>query len=128
MSSYKKQKLEARELYKKIKFVSCPAFDNQPVNFTRVGFDHLIWKGRSERNRAEQVRRFQLLKYAKDIISNPNATILYRRENKEGLSPADFWQFVEIIRGRKIKVVIRQIDGGNKHFFSIMAGKTKKSP
>ncbi|MBI3559484.1 hypothetical protein HY085_03745 [Candidatus Gottesmanbacteria bacterium] len=33
-----------------------------------------------------------------------------------------------LIKGLKIKVVIRQVDGGTKHFFSIMGSGIKKSP
>lgn len=125
--NYFKLKKETLSFYKKIKKINSPAFDEENIYFTRVGFDHLVRKGRTKRSKKEQIHRFRLFRFVKQIVSNKEATILFR-ETIRGSSRAYFWTFVETIRGLKIKVVIRQIDGGTKHFFSIMGSGTKKSP
>ncbi|MDO8515473.1 MAG: hypothetical protein Q7S14_03155 [bacterium] len=125
--SYLQAKKSAKLLYKKIGKIDVAALDGESVSFTRVGFDHLIRKGRVKRNKKEQFHRFGLLKYVAQILQNKNVTILYR-ENKRNLSIAKFWTFVEVIQRTKIKLVVRQVGDGSKHFFSIMGSRTKKSP
>lgn len=143
---YEQLKLKAKKIYSKIGEIPSPAFNNEYVAFTNKGFTHLIRKGRNPRPRSEQKRRFLLIPYAEQIIKNPKATILYRSSetkyyiNRYGqkiltTSTAHFWTFVDIIKGTKIKVVVRQLNQGQRHFFSIMGNnqkmrlkKNKKSP
>lgn len=134
---YQKLKTTAKKLYSKIGRIPSPALSGEYVAFTSVGFTHLVRKGRNPRPRSEQKRRFALLPYAETIIKNPQAVIIYRTTetkywtNRYGqkvliTSTAHFWTFVEEINGLTIKIVIRQLNSGQKHFFSIMSNK--KSP
>lgn len=136
-SEYGQLKLKAKKVYSKIGRIPSPALNNEYVAFTNIGFTHLIRKGRNPRPRSEQARRFVLIPYSEQIIKNPRATILYRTSetkyyvNRHGqkvltTSTAHFWTFVESIKGTKIKIVVRQLNKGQKHFFSIMGNK--KSP
>lgn len=131
---YQKSKTQARAIYSKIGRVQSPALNREYVAFTSEGFSHLIRKGRIPRPRNEQKRRFALIPYAEKIIKNPKAVILYRmtevkyyadRYGEKVLitSIAHFWTFVDKINGGTIKVVIRQLNQGKKHFFSIMGNK-----
>lgn len=143
---YEKAKERAQEIYKKIGSVKCPALGSH-VAFSRSGLNHIIRKGRIPRTRNEQKRRFTLLPYVENIVKNPTAVILYKKEiikervNRHGEkvlmeSVAHFWTFVEKIEDCTIKVVIRQLNNKAKHFFSVMGDnvkildsyKTKKSP
>ncbi len=134
---YQKLKAIAKKLYSKIGRIPSPALSNEYVSFTSIGFTHLMRKGRNPRPRSEQKRRFSLLPYAEAVIKNPQAVIIYRttetkywtdRYGQKVLitSTAHFWTFVEEIDGFTIKIVIRQLNSGQKHFFSIMGNK--KSP
>lgn len=134
---YKKIKAEAKKLYSKIGRIHSPALSDEYVAFTSIGFTHLVRKGRNPRPRSEQKRRFALLPHAEAIITNPQAIIVYRTTetkywaNRYGekvfiTSTAHFWTFIEKIDGLTIKIVIRQLNSGQKHFFSIMGNK--KSP
>lgn len=134
---YEQLKLKAKKVYSKIGRIASPALNDEYVAFTNIGFTHLIRKGRNPRPRNEQAGRFLLIPYAEQIIKNPKAIILYRSSetkyyiNRHGqkiltTSTAHFWTFVESIKGVKIKIVIRQLNKGQKHFFSIMGNK--KSP
>ena len=101
--------------------VSCPKL-NASIAFNRIGFRHLIRKGGVRRPRGEQKRRFALLRYAPGIISNPRANVVLRTKGR-----AHFWMFQEERGGRMVKVIVRQLRGGKKHFYSIFSGKKKPS-
>jgi hypothetical protein len=88
------------------------------------------------RTKNEQKRRFALIPFVKQILKNPKAVIEYRsneiqyftdRHGNKVLttSVAQFWTFVEKIDGCEIKVVIRQINKNEPHFFSVMGDKVK---
>ena len=140
-----KSKNRAREIYSKIGRVECPALSNDSVSFSRIGFNHLIRKGRIPRTRNEQKRRFVLIPYVEEIVKNPEARIIYREKtikykaNRHGEkiiieSQAKFWAFMENIEFCRVKVIIRQLGDGDKHFFSVISNdvridnKNKKSP
>ncbi len=128
---YEKSKKKAKGIYSKIGHIRCPALNNEYISFSRIGFNHLIRKGRIPRTRNEQKRRFVLLPYVEEIIKNSKALILYRRKivkykaNRHGKkilieSEADFWIFIKKIKSCTVKVVVRQLGNGNKHFLSVM--------
>jgi hypothetical protein len=145
---YKKAKEKAKNIYSKIGHVKCPGLADARISFSRSGFNHLMRKGRIPRTKNEQRRRFALLPYVENIIKNPRAVIIYRKEevkekvNRHGEkilqeSTAHFWTFVDKIEDCTVKVVIRQLSSSDKHFFSVMGDrikvlykfrKTKKSP
>ena len=67
--------------------------------------------------------------YVEEIIKNSEAKILYRHKrikykaNRHGEkilieSEANFWIFAQKIKSCAIKVIIRQLNNGNKHFLS----------
>jgi hypothetical protein len=133
---YEKAKQQAKQIYLKIGRIKSPALGDEYVFFTSAGFDHLLRKGRIPRTRNEQKRRFTLLPYVEQIIKNPTGKIIYRktkikeRANRHGEkilieSTAHFWTFVDKIGDCVIKVVIRQLENKNKHFFSVMGDNVK---
>jgi hypothetical protein len=133
---YGKAKEKAKKTYSGIGAIKCPALGGDHIFFGRFGFNHLIRKGRIPRTRNEQKRRFTLIPHIEKILKNPKAIIVYRKETiKEKVdrhgqkilieSVAHFWAFVEKIEDCNVKVVIRQLEGGDKHFFSIMGDNVK---
>ena len=133
---YEKSKKHAKSIYTKIGRIPCPAFDGELIAFTSNGFNHLIRKGRIPRTRNEQKRRFALVPYIEEIIKNPRAEITFRQTeekytvNRHGqdihiTSIANFWTFHSHLRGCNIKIVIKQIGGGQKQFQSIMSEDVK---
>jgi hypothetical protein len=117
---YKACRKWAKKFYKNIGSIICPALDNQYISFNNIGFNHLIRK-LSVRSRNEQKRRFLLLPKVESIIKNPKAVIVYRKEENK-----IYWTFVHFTDSKRIKVVIRQVGGGSKHFYSIMDKKIGK--
>jgi len=137
---YRKSKEKAKGIYSKIGHIKSPALGDELVAFTSAGFNHLVRKGRIPRTKSEQKRRFALISHIEAMVKNPHATILYLRRdtkviqdrhgNKELVqSVASFWTFIENVKGKEIKVVIRQLGtGAPKHFFSVMEGRKIKKP
>ncbi len=134
---YEACKKWAKDFYKKIGTIFCPALDNQYISFNNTGFTHIIRK-MSVRSRNEQKRRFLLLPKIESILKNPQAVIVYRKEEKKvevkkkyikilKESVIHYWTFVYFTDSKRIKVVIRQINNGAKHFYSVMDKKLDKA-
>ena len=117
--NWKKYIKEKHLEYKKIGYVECPAFGNEKVYFNKHGFTHLIRKKGKVRNHAEQLRRINLLKYASIILSRVQDIVSYSKNIEYGL-PCYFWIFHMEVDLRKIRIVVRQLGEGRRHFFSIM--------
>ena len=134
---YESCKKWAKDFYKKIGTIFCPALDNQYISFNNIGFTHLIRK-MSLRSRNEQKRRFLLLPKIESILKNPQAVIVYRKEEKKvevkkndtkilRESVIHYWTSVYFTDSKRIKIVIRQVNNGLKHFYSVMDKKLDKN-
>ena len=115
---------KARLQYFKIKKVKCPAFAKEPVIFNAKGFNHIFYKGaRSERDFKDIQTRVRLLDRAvillkkSGVVQEENE---YRAESKGKIKEFKFWAFEGVIEDRRIKVVVRQIGEGRKHFWSVI--------
>lgn len=135
ISNHKKIKENANNFYKKIGRINCPAFNNEAVYFNSEGFNHLIYKKKSERSKNDQITKFKLLPIAKEIVyisttfqeyDEGLAEIIRKRFKKrvKETVAVRYWGLVAIIRSKKVKVIIRQVGHGQKHFFSVIPGWT----
>lgn len=122
MHSDSKNYRDTRDLalkeYKKIGKIRCPALNDELVYFSNAGFRHLIRKDKI-RSRAEQKQRFLLLPFAKEIIGDSNSTLEYREKILNG-SLTQYWSLTNVRDNLPIRVVIRQVNNGRKHFYSII--------
>jgi hypothetical protein len=132
-NNYKAAKEKAKEFYGTIGTIFCRALDSNIV-FNRTGFDHLVQKERRMRPKSEQKRRFALLPFAKNILETHNGDITYKYRNypQEKVGDTDtthmhFWALTARQNEKLIKIVIRQLDGGEKHFFSIFEVNKKST-
>ena len=85
------------------------------------------------------IHRLKLLKYAPKVIRNSKTLQEHQKEglfirrriqkrHEKILKTVNFYGFIAIIDGRKIKVVIRQIENESLHFWSIIPNwRTRKS-
>lgn len=112
-----------KDLYGKIGRIPCPAFNFELVHFTGKGFSHLLRKGHIPRPLSDQMRRLSLLKYAREIVVESTEFDTHRKG-----TGIEFWTLYKIFRNKKITVVISQIKGEPKKFFSIMDRKSKNFP
>jgi hypothetical protein len=127
--NFEEIKGKAKAFYKSMQPTWCPEL-NEYIAFNRSGFTHLTRQGNLSRPKKEQVRRFDILPYAPVIINSPDKKPEYRVDKqisvikpfgskKKKELEVQFWGFSKEINGIKVKVVIRQMGNGKKHFFSI---------
>jgi hypothetical protein len=121
----------ATEYYRTLGRVRSPALNHEWVAFNSKGICHILYK--AAHNTPEIVERLFCLQYAKAIIEDSEAEIEYRCLNdKEYLKEngnyrlcqvvSQYWTFKKGVAPELIiKVVVRQVEQGQKHFYSIMA-------
>jgi len=134
ITKFETVKTQADNYYKKIGKVKCPALGDY-VGFTSEGFNHLMFKGKSERTKNNQMTKFKLLSAGTKTIKLTTTVQEYdesmievkrtkkvrgkRRPIRENVL-AKYWCFIAIINGLKIKTVVRQVGTGKKHFWSVI--------
>ena len=131
LDKFKRVKEEAEKFYKQIGEIHCPYF-KENVAFNTKGLEHLKFK---EKNKArlvvDQYIRLKLLKLAPQIIEKSHTLQDFyetkkfeqqkmnsRWENR--LIEVKYYGFVAIINGARIKIIVKQITGGNKFFWSLI--------
>lgn len=116
MKTYKHQ---IQEFFLKNKRIRCPAFGEEII-FNAKGINHLIYKGnRSRREKARILTNIRL--FPRAIYLLQRATFWqeensYTRDN----TIYKFWAFEAVVDDRRIKVIVRQVGYGKKHFWSII--------
>ena len=122
MSKAFKQK--AKKNYFAIGDISCPAFPGEQIVFNAKGFNHLFYKGpRSGRTKINANLRIRLLGRAVELLKK--STVVQEEDFYNGYyrgkkKKYKFWAFEGVIKERRIKVIIRQIGKGQKHFWSVI--------
>ena len=91
-----------------------------------------MWKGVNLREVEEQIERINLLTYAPSILKSSKAFKDFNKNKilgNRGNAIVNFWSFMQEINAVKIIVLVRQINDGPKHFFSVMKKDEKhKTP
>ncbi|OGZ46162.1 MAG: hypothetical protein A3C84_04975 [Candidatus Ryanbacteria bacterium RIFCSPHIGHO2_02_FULL_48_12] len=122
---------EAEDRYKGIGKVYCPYFKEE-IAFNAKGLEHIKFKEKDKaRLVIDQYIRLRLLKLAPQIISKSHTLqeffetkrfekqkINSRWENR--LIQVVYYGFVAIINGARIKVIVKEVEGGSKFFWSII--------
>ncbi|MCR4284306.1 MAG: hypothetical protein NUV64_03300 [Parcubacteria group bacterium] len=130
-----KVKKEAEKVFKDIKEVYCPYF-SEKVAFNSRGVKHIKFKAdRLARERKDQFMRLKNVHLAPIILLKSSTLQEIQRRNifvevktntrkEKILKNATYYGFISIIEDgsfkKRVKVIVRQIDGGNKHFWSII--------
>ena len=132
ISNYDKIREDAHNFYQKIGAIRCPALNNELVHFIAEGFNHLIYKGkRRERSKNDQITKFKLLPKAKNLIGlattyqeyDESITEVRKKRFKkivQETATVRYWGFVAILNNFRIKVIVRQIGNGQRHFWSVI--------
>lgn len=122
---------DAEIFYRGIGEVICPFF-KEPVSFNAKGLDHIKFKEWNKaRSNVEQYIRFRLLPLAPQIIRESNTLQeFYETKKLERQKINSRWEhravqvryyaFVAIIRRARVKVVVKDIEGGKRFFWSII--------
>lgn len=123
--------LAAEKLYKSIGQVFCPYF-KEKIAFNARGLRHLKFKSdRQARANADQYARMKLISLAPEIIKQSHTLQgiwrIKRFENQKTnsrwecvLKEVVFYEFIAVLKNVRIKVIIKEVIGGKKHFWSVI--------
>lgn len=138
ISGYNKTKNDALHYYGSINKVHCP-YLKEEVHFNRKGIDHLLYKSdRKRRSRKQQLIRLRLISKAVKIINKSHTLQEYVERDclarqkinsrwEKRMKRVYYYVFVGIIDNVRLKVVIKEIEGGVKYFYSLYPSWKVKS-
>ncbi len=128
---FEKVRTDAEEFYATIGEVRCPYF-SEKIAFNAAGFKHLKFKSdKLARPRSEQYARLKLLKLVPQILSLSRTVqgiwetkhferIRVHSRTDTTLKPVSYFEFIAVLENVRTKVIVKQIDGGGKFFWSII--------
>lgn len=131
MADHDALRTSAEKMYKNIGSVYCPYF-KADVTFGAEGFEHLLFKTRRHpRDDLDRVMRLKFLHYAPEIVKITRTLqgvregmsferIRRSKRNETVLVRVTYYEFIAIFSGRRFKVVIKQIENGQRFFWSFM--------
>ncbi len=120
----------AEEEYSRIGKVRYPYLGDD-VHFNREGFEHLLFKEWNKtRSRVEQYIRLKLLRLAPLVISKSHTLQEYDERKmfvrqkinsrwESRLKTVRYYVFVAIFNQARIKVIVKEIEGGVRYFYSL---------
>lgn len=124
-------KTKGQEIYKNIGSVYCPYF-REKISFNSEGFEHLRYKNRDKaRLEKDQYMRFKLIYLAPEVIKNSSTVqgiletkkferIRINSRTDNVLKLVTYFEFIAVIKRNRVRIVIKQIDYGEKFFWSII--------
>lgn len=125
-------KQEAEDLYAAVGSVCCPYFSNKPIAFNAKGIRHLKFKSDEKaRPREDQYARLKLLHLAPQVIKLSRTvqgiwqTRQFEMQKTNSrwervLKDVSFYEFVAVLDNVRMKVIVKEVAGGEKHFWSII--------
>ena len=91
----------------------CPAFNGEVVYIGREGWEHIL--DEKHRTRMDLLGRWFSLEAAKYLLETSTAfQDNIKKQDKE------YWVFEAIVTEVKIRIIVRSIKGGKKHFYSVI--------
>jgi len=115
-------KKQAEKFFSEHKSVKCPAFSGGKVIFNSKGLSHLFYKGSQKifaRSHDETKVRVSLLARALEVLKvmplaqEESVFVVHGKKVR-------YWAFEAVINDRRVKVVVRQVGNGKKHFWSVI--------
>jgi hypothetical protein len=117
--------------YKNIESVFCPYLKLE-VAFNSKGLEHIKFKDRNKsRIREDQYIRLKCLILSPRIIEESHTLQGYQQRNEfveikekkwtHKLKTVNYFEFIAVIRREtRVRVIVREIEGGKPHFWSII--------
>ena len=128
---FEKVRTDAETFYTSIGEIRCPYF-GEKISFNVEGLKHLKFKSdKVARSHSEQYARLKLLSLAPQILSlSRTVQGIWHTKHFERirihsrtdiiLKPVSFYEFIAVLENTRAKVIVKQIDGGQKFFWSII--------
>ncbi len=127
----KDAKDRGEELYKSLDEVYRQYF-KEKISFGAQGLEHLKFKRREKaRLDKDQYMRFKLLHLAPGILklshtiqgileTNKFERVRLHSRTETILKPVTYYEFIAVMKRNRVRIIIKQIDGGQKFFWSIV--------
>lgn len=131
LTDFKGIKTRGEALYKSLAKVHCPYFGGD-VHFNALGLEHTKFKRhRGARRQQDQYMRFKLIHLAPKVLRNSKTLQGYkegksfervRTNNRMDIIMKDvkYYEFVAVLEEVRVKIIVKQVDGGQKYFWSII--------
>jgi len=128
---FEKVKDEAEKFYNTIGDVYCPYF-KEKIAFNAKGLRHLKFKSnRKARPRKDQYSRLKIIYLAPEILKQSHTLqgigqIKKFEEQKTNsrweriMKEVKYYEFIAVINNVRIKVVVKEVLGGEKYFWSVI--------
>lgn len=125
-------KEKGESFYKTIGAVYCPYF-KEKIIFNTTGLSHLKFKSREKaRLEEDQYMRFKLLRLAPEILRASHTLqgvaemkkferIRMHSRTDTVLKLVTYYEFIALIKRDRVKIIVKQIEDGEKFFWSIIA-------
>ncbi len=128
---FQKIKDEADCLYKTIGEIYCPYF-KEKIAFNVKGLKHLKFKSdRQARPLKDQYSRLKLIRFAPEILKQSHTLqgvwqikrFEFQKTNsrwEQTVRDVKYYEFIAVTENIRIKVIIKEVLGGEKHFWSVI--------
>ncbi len=136
---FNQRKVEAKSFYESLEPIKCPYFNGECIYFNSEGFEHILFKEWGvRRSQVDQYTRLRLIPLAVNIIKKTGTlqeldekNLFVRQQSSYGwakiLKNVKYYIFVAIIGELRLKVIIKEIAGGQKNFHSVYPSWEVKS-
>ena len=126
-----KVKNEAEKFYKRIGDIYCPYF-KEKIAFNTKGLKHLKFKAnRQARPEKDQYSRLKLIHLTPEVLKESHTLqgiwqirrFEVQKMNSRWervMKDVTYYEFIAVIDTIRIKVIIKQVFGGEKHFWSVI--------
>jgi len=128
---FEKVRTDAETFYATIGETHCPYF-NEKISFNAPGLKHLKFKSdKVARSHTEQYARLKLLAFAPQVISLSRTVqgiwhtkhferIRMHSRTDTVLKLVSYYEFIAVLENVRVKVIVKQVDDGEKFFWSII--------
>lgn len=131
LENFEETKRKAEELYKTFGEIYCPYF-SEKVYFNTGGLEHLKFKHpRRARSQDDQHMRFKFLHLVPEVLRLSRTVqgiwetkhferVRVRSRTEVVLKPVVYSEFIAVLKGVRLKIVVKQVDGGQRLFWSVI--------
>ena len=93
----------------------CPVFDGETVHITRAGWEHIV--DDPKKSRLDKLGRFCTFERAKALLETAT---LFQDYIKSSDGRFEFWGINGVVDLVKVRVIVRSVNEGPKHFYSVI--------
>lgn len=131
IENFEEVRIKSENFYKTLTQIYCPYF-REKIFFNSQGLEHLKFKQpRKARSQQDQYMRLKLL-HLVPVVIKASSTLQGISETKRFekvrihsrtdiiLKMVTYYEFVAVIEKIRVKIIVKQIDNGNRFFWSII--------